>query len=186
VKKNPGLASEFKKIYPEKFHSYLAYVQSQDTQKPSGQESNQANLPPEFQEKLSKVDKFIADQEAREREVEVSKHVQQLDKWEQTFTKKYELAEPSLVWTKVQSLIDSGKIEESAVDDKLVESVFKSVHENYKKKFDGYSKKMYETNQGVNRTASDIGKGGGVPGEGPKSLKLHEVADKWISDLNRR
>ena len=185
VRENPALESEFKKVYPEKYHSYLNYVRSEQRAEDS-KYGNQEQLPKEVLQRLERMDKFMETQGQKEEELKVREYSQQIEKWEDSFSKKYDLSNPVDVWTKVQALMDQNGLNEDQVNEKFVEKLFKDSHESTRKRFDDYSKNQFQQNKDVNRRASDVGKGGGMPGEAPKKLKFHDVADKLIDDMKAK
>lgn len=181
VKKNPALATEFKKLYPEKYHSYLGYVYSEK----QGQGSKQA-ISPEIAEKLDKMEQFIEQQTQREEEVKVDAWSNQLKSWEDEFTKKYDLSNPLEVWTRIQTSLDENQISENQVTKQYAESLFKNSQKFYEEKFDSRQTNQFKQNRQINSSAKDVGKGGGLPGNAPRALKFHEVQDQLVEDLRRK
>jgi len=181
VRENPKLESEFKKLYPEKYHAYLGYVLPDKRVEESGDQ-----VPKEVLTKLEKMEKFIESQQSKEEELKVQEYSNWIADQEAKHTKKYELANPVDVWTRIQAGMEQGQFKESDVNEKMVEQYFKQSHEQTQKVFDNYSKKQFENNKQVNSKAKDTGKGGNSPGQAPRKLRLDEVDDVLIKDLQAK
>lgn len=179
VRKNPTLASEFKKQYPEKFHQYLSSVLDEE---PKAKQE----LPQEIIDKLQAHDEALKSfNEERER-VQQEQIVGQLDTWEKGFLKKYPSADPVHVYSALSNY--TAKMRESNpefnfkdLNERAVESIYKSVHDHFEKQYSSWQNMKLKQIRDANKNGSDIPPGGGTPTEAPKKMKLKDVADHILS-----
>lgn len=186
VRKNPEMAAEFRKHYPAKFHSYLEAVLDNVPQVPT--------LPPEVMQKLEKIDQhdeaLKSFQEDRQR-VEKEQIISQLESWETKFLKKYPSAEVGLVYQTLDA--HTAKMREDdpdftfkALDEKVVEAVYKSVHDHFEKKFEARERERLTKIREANHAGSDIPPGGSsTAGPAPQKMRLKDVGDHMIASLNQ-
>lgn len=185
VRSNPALAEQFKRIYPEKFHSYLDVlgVGGQQTDAPTASQGEQKaqsefQLPPEIQEKLSKVDsleQWRNSHEAKQYQQEVDSKEKQLEAWETEFSSKYPRADQSQVYGVLQSALDKGEIKSEQVTKDLMDKLYRQSHEAIEKRFESWQKEVVEKQKASHEQGRDIGKGGGTPDSAPKIQTLKDA-----------
>lgn len=189
VKQNPALAAEFKKIYPAQYHQALRFVMQQQAMQQT-QQPQQASLPPELEEKISRYDQFI-DQTMKEKvEAERQALDKSLETIESNLQKKYPRADAITAYTladqkRLQIEQETGqKLSPKEINEQFMEPFFKASHEHQLKQFNEWNKEQAKTARNVNRQASDVGRGGGTPGSAPAKVRLKDVADQVISGGN--
>jgi hypothetical protein len=177
VKNNPELASEFIKVYPEKFHSYLKQVLGQDQQAQASQ--NQAQKPQYDVEMMSRMQKL----ETFYHEQEVAKNTQAINSTIDAMSKKYPDAIAEMAIGRVYEAHNRGE----QVTPETWETAFKTVDaqmkDYVKAKYGDLVKKQTE----VNKKSRDVDSGGGTIGRAPQKFKnLGEVTSHAINDLTKR
>lgn len=181
VRENPQLAEEFKRVYPDKFHSYLEYAAPNTQGQPQGPQgqppgaATQFQLPPEVQAKLDSIDKL----QKAWTEQEVEKTQAQLDAIFDRFGKKYELADERNVTALAIDLHRQGV----KLDDAQWEKIFADDHKRHEQRYESrYQAKVKEWKE-TNKRAADAGPGGGTPGQAPKKLSFAEATEEAIKNL---
>jgi hypothetical protein len=168
---NPELADKFREIYPKEYHAFLDRLLPQQQS-----QQNQAQLPKEVLDKLSKVDQI--EKSLMEKDIQVE--LAQIDSIMDKMSKKYEYADSDTVLAKAQVLSERGtKLTEQQWDE-----LFKENHEAHM----GRYKKMYASEFEKQKTANQKGKdtppGGGVPGQAPVVARtLKEARENAIASL---
>lgn len=168
VRDNPALADEFRKIYPEKYHAYLSYIEQRsnsqaapnDEMNQNQQQQQQMQLPRDVQERLKAVDELQAYVRAQESRTVETK----LEVLSERLGKKYDAADEVSVLAKAQALHNQGV----KLDDEKWEEIWKSEHDRSEALFARRQKAMNDKQQSASRAGVDVGSGGGIPGQGPK------------------
>lgn len=169
VKHNPALMSEFKRVYPEKFHTYLNYVQSKQTEM---QAQNQTQgIDPQFKERFERLERQL-------HEKEVSAIEAELDAKFQKFSSKYPMADEEAVVARAQAMLTRG----DKLTDETWDNLWKSVHDRNQKLADDYYSKKIKEQKSASQKAKDVGSGGGTVGHAPfKPKTLKEATDALLS-----
>lgn len=177
VKKNPALASEFRKLYPEQYHEILDILGlsgvSKQTQEDSSQ--NQASVDPQLMSKLERLESYVQEQETSKAEAIL----------ETTFAKmsaKYPDAIEDVVISRAQALMDQGVRGEEIPWEKL----WKHEHDRVNKILEERQGRKLQTQRDANLKAKAPAQGGGIPGQAPAKPKLKDVADLAIQHLTKK
>lgn len=180
VRNNPSLKSEFLKIYPEKFHSYLDFLGVGNNQQQAAQQSEgRQSLDPEIANRLSKVDQL----ESYIKEQEVKAIDAKLDVIFQNMSKKYPMADEERVLAMAQGLHNQGV----KLDDDMWEKIWSNVHGKTEEMFKSYQKNLVKQQQEASLKARDAsGSGGGIPGAPPKRMTIKEATEAAIRDFSSR
>lgn len=181
VRNNPALRSEFLKIYPEKFHSYLDFLGDRNTQPQAQthQQSEQQGVNPEIMQRLQKVDEI----ESYIKEQEVKAIDAKLDVIFKKMSEKYPMADEERVLAMAQSLHNQG----TKLDDNMWDKIWANIHNRTESMFKDYQKKLINKQQEASQRAKDApGSGGGLPGQAPKKLSFKEATEQAIRDLSSR
>ena len=178
VKVNPSLASEFIKIYPEKFHTYLKEVLTSTSTQQNGQTPSQAQSPgPQIDvdtlSRLNKVEKALF-------EKETESNVQMIESMMTKFSQKYSDALPKVVLASAVEAYNQGM----KLDEATWEKFFKESHDEMgallKTRYGDMVKKQTE----ANAKAKDVAAGGGTVGRAPQKFKsLKEVSEHMMQDI---
>lgn len=185
VKSNPALASEFKKLYPEKFHAYLDVILDQAQAKAEAQ-GGTAQLPPEILDKLSQHEEMLNSFQQERQQAEQAKISNTLEQYEQKFLKKYPQAEIGSVYHALETHVKQMREENpdygfKDLSEKVVEQFYKNQHDYFTKRFSDWQKSQLNSIRKANSDGADIPSGGGIPGEAPKKMRLKDVADHIMS-----
>lgn len=179
VAAQPSLAEEFKKIYPEKYHSYLTAIEQKNTQGAEQEAPSQAqkqSMDPEFVSRFEKLESAWKEQEIKTAEAKI----------DQVFTKmksKYEYVDEEQVIARAQHMLSKGE----KLDDAAWEKIFKTVNDLEHSKFQAWHKKQVATQQEAHQKGKDIGGGGGIPGQAPKKISSFKEAEQAMMDaINQR
>lgn len=179
VSKNPALIEEFKKVYPEKYHAYLNYI-TKNTPQQSQQVEQQSNgIDPKFLERFQKLEQTMTSWEKEMHEKQVAAIDAELDAKFKQLSEKYPMADEEAVIARAQALLGRGE----KLDDKIWDSLWKSVNErNQKLAEQFYSKKVTEQKQ-ANKMGKDIASGGGSVGQAPvKPRTIKDATNAFLSE----
>lgn len=171
VIQNPGLAEQFKRVYPEKFHAILSKLmpnQSAEAQGPS--------LPKDVLARLSKVDQV----EAQLHQMAVETANAKLDSILPKLYSKYPMAVEDQVLARAEAFLSQG----GKLTDAMWERLAKESHEAAKKRSDAYYKNELQAQTSKGIQAQDIGPGGAAPGKAPPKIKTFDQArDSMIAAM---
>jgi hypothetical protein len=172
IKSNPALAEEFRKIYPKHYHWVLDQLGLKEASSPKGPE-----LPREVLERLEKVDKLEQSFTQKEKETFNAK----LESIEQGLQKKYSYANLTDVYGAADAFFKENNVQPNQVDDKMLEPFFKASHEYNVQQFKSWQQDQLKQTKEVNEKASDVGRGGGTPGQAPKRMLMKDVEDQILA-----
>lgn len=196
VKKNPRLAEQFKQIYPEKFHAYLAFVMDQQAKAEGTQPPDaKPNLPPEILERLERSEQ-MAQRVVSEIEEQTKESLNSMfTNVESDVQKKFPRADMVHVYGAVSDYLEANNVtskqllKDKATTVKMFEQYAKASHEANLKQYEAWKKEELEKVKAANSKAQDIGAGGGTPSGAPKSYAgkgmFGRVADDMIADLKQ-
>jgi len=190
VKGDPRLAEKFKQIYPEKYHGYLAFaLNQQQTQAPQGLPT--AQLPPELAEKLEQHERMLSEFRTESQAATSEALDSMFSSLESDLQKKYKLADLTHVYGMVENYIAENQIsskdmlKNKEATQKMFEQFTKASHDAVTKRYKEFQQEELQKAKQVNAKASDIGRGGGTATAPPVKLKLKDVADMMVNDLNQ-
>ena len=178
VAKNPALASEFMKTYPEKYHAHLREILQEQNQTPQAQAQPQQGIKPDFEvlSRLQKMENFFQEQQVSRFTTEIST---QMD----TLAKKYPDAVPEMALAKVYDAHAKGE----KVTPALWERAFKENTDEMNKYYQARYKTMVSKQTTANKKAADVGAGGGTVGRAPeKFTSLKDVTNFAANQLSRK
>lgn len=186
VAKDPSLAGEFKKVYPEKFHQYLEFLGGK-AQAPQ-QKSTQGQLDPEVQERLNRYDEVIGQFQQKIQEDNLKAMDAKLQGIESELNQKYPHADPIYAYTLAQEARskwereNGQKFTPDQINKEWMEAFWKQSNDHQVKLFNKYQQDKAAQAKKNNQQASDIGRGGATPGGAPKKIKLNDVADYILNE----
>ena len=191
VKKNPALAAQFKQIYPEKFHAYLAFAMSGSTPEQAVQAAQTGQqLPPEVLERIERQEQILNSMLDESRQGTTEALDSMFTSFEAEAQKKFKLADMTHVYGAVETYLTENGItskdlmKNKAAAQKMFDEFTKRSHEAVKKRLDDYNRETIAQTKQVNAKAADIGRGGGTPTAPPIKAKMKDVADLMVNDLN--
>lgn len=191
VKANPELIEQFRQIYPAKFHAYLRYVQGnspsrpqqpQQTQQQPNQTQQYAQLDPRIQSRIDKIEKDFRDKE-------VSAISAELDHKFKGLSEKYPFADEEAVVARAQALMSKMKEldpmnDNLRITDKQWDLLWKAQNERAEGLSDAQYKKKVQSQINANKKGSDVGRGGGLPGQAPRNPRtIKEATNQMLSDI---
>lgn len=188
IRANPALASEFRRIYPQKFHDYLedvlgnAGTPSQPQPKTEGSQPQYAQLDPQLVSRFEKLENTYFEKEVAF--IETSLKTQETE-----FMTKYPMADIENVYSKAQALLTrNGELpadEKVQLTQEIWDRIYKADHEKNKSRADAYYKENINKQKQAGLKGRDAGAGGGVPGGAPKTYKsIREASKAFLSDLD--
>lgn len=200
VRQNPYLAEEFKKVYPQQYHTLLDLIdqssakQQPQTQAPqqqnlqAPQQTQQTNLPPELMQKLTQMEQFVNQYTNEQYQAKVSANERELEAMEKELMPKYPKAMPELVYNQMQYMMENNQFPVDEFGNQQVskadwENIYKSVHERVVQLVSKDQVDKFNTIKNTNMRTKDAGRGGMTPSQAPKSMKLNEVSDFIVQDL---
>lgn len=177
VRKDRNLASEFIKIYPEKFHGALKQVLSESTGQSSGaQGQTSAPFDVETQGRLAKLEKHFQEQEIAKNKTEIESNISK-------YSKQFPKAIPELAIAQVFEAYNSG-VKPTA---ETWEQAFKASADLMEKRLKEHYGELQKKQTVANSKARDVDTGGGTPGRAPKKFgKLSEVTEYAAESLSNR
>lgn len=183
VRNNPSLAEEFKRIYPEQYHNFLRYTQSNSATRPQSAGSGQSgNYDPELMTRFERL-------ERAHQEREVAAINSEIENISQKYSKKYPYADEEPVLARAQALVDHMKKtlppgQQVRISEMQWDALWKSVNDRSKAISENAHKKQVQDQIAANRKGSDVASGGGVPGHAPRNFKnLREASDAARRDF---
>lgn len=187
VAEDPRKADQFKKLYPEKFHGYLNFLntgaQGSNSRDKSGDESGDlvAELKAELREVKSKLGEY--DQKFHDEKVEAED-----SRLDAIFTKlsgKYDLADEDAIVNRAQALIKQNQDNPHfRMTDAAWERLFKADHEARDKRYSERHKRLLEQQAKQGDRGADGGPGGAAPGRPRKRESMAEATERMIQDLS--
>jgi len=187
VKRDPALADEFRRLYPEKFHDYLDLVleQAAAQEAKDNTQSQQADLSPAVAKQIQDLQKRLDHYERGIGEKEHAAKVQtiqaELDTLFKGYEKKYDFAIEESVLTKAEALIAKGYQMTPAAWERL----WKASHEQNMSKAQKWSESRTKAQLQANQEGGDIGRGGGTPSAGRRKMSLSDATEHMISQLSK-
>lgn len=177
VKKNPSLASEFRKIYPKEYHDVLDVLGLSGVSEQPRENSSQgqSNVDPQLQARLDRFETYVQEQE-------VSKHEAILESTFSKMSQKYPDAIEDVVISRAQALMDSGV----RGDEIPWEKLWKHENDRVNQILEDRQSKRLQTQRDANVKAKAPAPGGGLPGQAPVRPKLKDVADFAIKSLTNK
>lgn len=177
VAKNPALASEFRRVYPAKYHGYLSVIQQQN----GAANQSQSNVNPQQIEMLAQKLEAI---EAERMEERVSQKSVEIDSAFSKYQSKFPLSTPNgdetYVLTRAQALIESG----AKLDTRAWEKIFKDAHSHFESAYKGYYKTTNNNQKAAHVRGKDMAAGGGIAGAAPRAPRtLKEATKNALQDL---
>lgn len=188
VKSNPALAEQFRSIYPEKYHSYLRYV-LQENSAVQPQYNGQRVQAPQYAQLDPATQAEIRQYKAALQEREVEAINQELTAKFTNLSKKYPFADEEAVVARAQSLWAKMKENDPTnpnlkITDQQWDILWKSQHERAHGLSDAQYKKQVKSQIEANRKGSDVGAGGGLPGQAPRQYKtIKEATNQALADI---
>lgn len=178
VKSNPRLASEFMRIYPEKYHTHLEKILTQSPEPAQQQAPQQQRSPVDF-ETMSKIHQF----ESFMHEQKVAESTRTISVKMDDLSKKFPDADPGMALARVYDAHSKGE----KITDQLWEKAFKEDQESFLKRSDARYKTMVANQKNANKKAADVGAGGGTPGRAPEKFKsLKDVTTFAANEMSRK
>ena len=163
VLQNPNLVEQFKRVYPQKFHTILNKLMSG-----KGEESQSPSLPKDVLARLSKIDQV----EAQLHQHAVDAANAKIDAILPKLFTTYPLAVEDQVLARAEAFINKGR----KLTDAMWERLAKESHEAVKKRSDAFYKKELDAQTNKGLQAQDIGTGGAAPGKAPPKIKTFDQA----------
>jgi hypothetical protein len=85
------------------------------------------------------------------------------------------------VYGAADAFFKENNVQPNQVDDKMLEPFFKASHEYQVGQFKAWQQEQLKQTKEANSKASDVGRGGGTPGQAPKKLLLKDVEDELLA-----
>lgn len=183
VMDDPNLFDKFKGLYP-KFYVELASkmlerASSNPTQNDESKTSTQ--FPPELEKRINGVESFISRLQEDKQAAELNKAETWLDNTFSKMTKKY----PNADDLHVTVAAEQAHLRGDAVDEKLLERLFKDSHEKLSTKFETYHKSKVTEQTKANEKSKDVGAGGGIVGQAPvKHGSIKSAKSAWLDEIS--
>lgn len=182
VKDDPSLIGQFKKVYPEKFHRYLDFVGSAN----QAAKSATKGLDPDIESRLGKYDELLEKVNSFENTLQANEAKAleaSLEVAEKNLAVKYPYADSVYAYTLAQEARNrwekenGRRMSKEQINEQWMEPFFKKAHEYQTGLFKKYQEEQVKKVKQTNKAASDVGRGGGVPGQAPAKIKLKDVSD---------
>lgn len=185
VKANPALAEQFKQIYPKHYHALVDLIKAQEAR--SEQNGQKPSVDPKFLEEFEGIKSEFQQWKEQQYQQQVEAQQAKLMSIEAELTKKYPKADVELVYARMQSLIDTGKIDSKEINKDTWDRVYKDVHDKFDKLTKTEQKSVFDKVKSANLKGSSVGRGGSAPGQAPKNARtISEATDMFLEDLGKR
>jgi len=160
VKANPALLSEFKQVYPESFHKYVAEIESQQ---PLTRESVREMI-------RQTVDPAVKPFQDRFTEEEAKSQVAKFESWDSSFKTQYKEADIQHVYT----LLENAKTNGIPMNKETWEQAWKISHDTFDAKIKQAASASIQTQKTLNQAGKDSRSGGTIPGQAPQKLAFRD------------
>lgn len=183
VLERPELASRFKTIYPQKYHAILdKYLNTRSTNTAQTQ-PEKPQMPKEFLNEFEQMKERFKFHEQRAYQAEVEAANAKLDAMLPKMFEKYPMAIEDQVYAKAEGILQSGQ----KLSEKTWERLTRESHESAQKRADQFYGAKLKTQLEKGQKASDVGQGGGTPGQAPnKPRTFAEAQEAMIASLQRQ
>lgn len=173
VKDNPALADQFRKIYPEKFHTYLDFIEAKkDLQNGQPQQNPEYAL---LKKDLDEVKGHFQQQRVQAAEAQIDAVISKL-------APQYKMADEETVIVRARVASEGGV----KLTPDVWEKIYKDVHDKNMARYKDHYEQQIKEQQAVNSKGRDIGKGGGTPGSAPKKRTFDEATADAVRELSSR
>lgn len=176
VRKDQSLASEFIKLYPEKFHAALKQVlsesqgQSSNAQTPKG-----PSIDVDTQSRIHRLEKHFQEQE-------IAKNTTEIEQTIKTYEAKYPKAISKLAIADIFEAYNAGVTPTAETWEQAFKASQEYREQLVKEDYGDLVKKQTK----ANAKARDVDTGGGTPGRAPKKFtSLREVTEHAASELGK-
>ncbi len=180
VARDPNLADQFKRLYPQKYHAVVDKLLTSMGIAPKAQtaqvQDQRASLP---QAELERIDRL----ESMLKTYETEKYETQLNATFDKLKAQYPKASEEMIIARAQAALNSGV----ELNDSQFAKLFKDDHEKRTKEFDDYYLSKIKDQKSANRKGRDVPPGGAEPsGAAPKKMTMKEATAAAIRDLSTR
>jgi hypothetical protein len=183
VLNDPSLAQKFKTVYPPKFHSYVDKILRDKGQAPAPANNAPPALPKEFLNKFGAMEQRLNFFEKRAFDAEVQSANAKLEALMPPLLTKFPLANEDQVYTRAESILNSGQ----KLTDKTWERLVRESHESQQKRSDQYYSAKAKSQIEKGQRAQDTGPGGGTPGQSPRKPRtFDEAREQMLASLKGR
>lgn len=176
MEKNPALAQEFLKVYPESYHKLAEDYLKQNTQSPEAQTTPVQTPQVDFQ-LLSRLDRMEKIHQAQE----IAKNEQVIEQTMTELSSKYPNAADfkELVLARAFESHNKG----TQLSKEVWEDIFKQVDSEVEAKLKGKYGTLVKKQTEANAKSSDVGAGGGSAGRAPVKFNKFDDLAKYAEDF---
>lgn len=176
ISKNPSLVDEFKKIYPEKFHGMLRYLNLEQglKQEPSTQAVEQAKPEAINDPRLEELYEHYQNTQQEAARTRI-------DSYFDKFSTKYPQADEVRVTNTLQALYEAHEKNPNKYarpDEKMIEKVFKSENDLVLDRFKKWQSETFKSQKLANKEGAGPSAGGGIPGRAPNQARTIKEATR--------
>jgi len=180
VKANPALLSQFRSVYPEKFHKFLGYVTQAQAAQAAGQNQGSgaqgSSTDPALLSRIEAMEKVSRDRESAAIDAELEAKFKGL-------SDKYKLADEDAVIARAEALLARGEKLTDSVWDRL----WKADQERHEQRYKAHYSKQVSQQTSANRKGKDAASGGGIPGQAPKLPRtIKEASAHVLAELENQ
>lgn len=176
VAQNPALASEFKRIYPQRFHALVDRLLG----KSQGEQQTQGAIPKEFLNEFGQLKSGYQSMREQLHQMAVESANAKLEATLPKLWEKFPLAVEDAVLARAEGFLANG----GKLTEQVWERLAKESHEAVRKKADSHYKKELQTQIHKGKEGGDIGPGGAAPGKAPPRTKtFDEAREQMIAHL---
>jgi hypothetical protein len=178
VKRDPALAQEFVKVYPERFHSYLKDI-LQGTSNSESLNQVQPQVPVELLSRVEQLNQYVQQQEVAKAEVQIEQDLTKALSQFKYASRKEVLADVYEFHNQLP--VDPSTGRKPAISNDIWLRAAEASHNERLESYKAYQKDMQQQQKQANSKARDVGAGGGTLGQAPKKFD----PKKGFSALNK-
>lgn len=189
VREKPELATQFKKLYPEKFHHFLSFASTEANTQTGGGKSGDSkdSMVQTLEQKIQMLENKLGTYDQKFHDEKVQAEDSRLDAVFQNLSGKYDLADEDAILNRAQALIDANRENPNfQMTDSAWERLFKADHEARDKRYSERQKRLLEAQAKQGGRGNDGGPGGAAPGRPRKRETMAEATERMIQDLSSR
>lgn len=160
VKNGQASIADFKRVYHKDFHHHVDQLLTQTkNHQPNG-------VDPAFLSRVNQIEQHF-------HKIEVDALDKELNVKELEYTKKYPYADQAAVYSQANALLDAKKQDgqDEKITDQEWDKMWKAAHEKQSERFKQYQSSLVKGQKQQNARSRDVGAGGGIPGQAPKTAK---------------
>ena len=186
VLRDPSLEAKFREIYPQKYHAVLEKALNKEFGDVSSPNRSQTVLEKRLEAIERRAHQSDLERQQKLFENDVATNAAVLDSAINKLSAKYPHADEDSVLARAEHMATFIKKDQNFNDNfsQLMEKLYKENHQFHEKRYQQKYKQKVESQKQANTRGRDIGRGGATPATAPTKLKLKDVKNHILGQLD--